>query len=229
MAGDNTLFGVRIGTGFTQVDDIYQPHTGHVVRLVYEQVTGDFTFGLLTASAVQYFTLYEDVLGRKTVLAAKVQGGTVAGGDAPPFEKFYGGGMGLYSIRGFDYRGISTRGLQVFDPPEPGDPPLPAPRKVDPIGSDYILVGNTEVIIPLIGENFSALTFADTGIIDTGSWRFSVGSRHPDPGSTDPPRDPDAVRIRYSSGPGGLGREQAVQFYDGRPILKSLNFKSEIS
>ena len=175
VAGDNALFGVRIGTGHTQVDDIYQPHTGHVVRLIYEQVTGDYTFGLVTASAVQYFTLYEDVLGRKTVLAAKVQGGTVAGGQAPPFEKFYGGGMGLYSIRGFDYRGISTRGLQVYNPPKPGDPPRPAPRYVDPIGSDYILVGNTEVIIPLIGENFSALTFADTGIIDTGSWRFSVG------------------------------------------------------
>ena len=119
VAGDNAVFGVRIGTGLTQVDDIYQPHTGHVVRLVYEQVTGDFTFGLLTATPFSYFTLYEDVLGRKTVLAAKVQGGTVAGGDAPPFEKFYGGGMGLYSIRGFDYRGISTRGLQVFDTPDP--------------------------------------------------------------------------------------------------------------
>jgi len=172
VAGQHAVYGAKIGTGLTEVDDIYQPHTGHVVRVVYEQVTGDYTFGILTASAVQYFTLYEDVLGRKTVLAAKAQGGTIAGGHAPAFEKFYGGGMGQYSIRGFDYRGISTRGLQVFVPAEPNV----VPRYKDPIGSDYIAVANTEIVVPLIGENFSALTFADTGIIDTGSWRFSVGA-----------------------------------------------------
>ena len=170
VAGHSTLFGVKIGTGLTEVDDIYQPHTGHVVRMAYEQVAGHSAFGLVTASAVQYFTLYEDVLDRKTVLAAKVQLGTVVG-TAPPFEKFYAGGMGQYSIRGFDYRGISTRGLQVFDNPDPNV----VPQKRDPIGSNYVALANTEIVIPLIGENLSALAFADTGIIDTGHWRLSTG------------------------------------------------------
>jgi len=171
VAGESALFGVKLGTGLTVVDDIYQPHTGYTFRVAYEQVMGDFSFGVITASAVKYWTLREDVLGRKTVLAAKVQGGTVLG-DAPPFEKFYAGGMGQYAIRGFSYRGMSTLGLQVFDPPDPNR----VPRYVAPIGSEYVVVGNMEVIVPLIGENLSALAFADTGIVDTGSWRFSVGA-----------------------------------------------------
>jgi outer membrane protein insertion porin family len=159
VAGHNALFGIKGGVGLTDLDDIYQPHRGHVVRVSYEQVGGDFAFGLLTGSAVQYFTLYEDLLERKTVLAVKAQAGHVVG-HAPPFERFYAGGMSLYSVRGFDYRGISTRG---------------APLYKDPVGSDYVIVGNTELVVPLIGENLSWLVFADTGTIDTGSWRFSAG------------------------------------------------------
>lgn len=175
VAGDSALFGLKLGLGLTRVDDLYRPHTGYIVRGAYEQITGDFTFGIVTATAVKYVTLREDPLGHKTVLAAKIQGGSIVG-DAPPFEKFYAGGMGQYAIRGFGYRGMSTLGLQVFDPPEPGDPPLPEPRYVDPIGSDFVVVANAEIVIPLIGEDFSAVTFADTGIIDTGGWRFSVGA-----------------------------------------------------
>ncbi len=67
------------------------------------------TFGILKGNYVWYRTLYEDLLERKTVLAAKLQAATVVG-DAPPFEKFYGGGTGTYGIRGFRYRGVSTRG-----------------------------------------------------------------------------------------------------------------------
>jgi outer membrane protein insertion porin family len=160
VAGHSMLYGLKLGTGLTVLDDIYQPHTGHVVRVAYEQVGGDFAFGLVTGSAVQYFTLYEDVLERKTVLALKTQAGHVVG-YAPPFERFYAGGMSLYSVRGFDYRGISTRG---------------APQFRDPVGSKYVVVGNTELLIPLVGDNLSLLTFADTGTIDDGQWRFSVGA-----------------------------------------------------
>ena len=73
VAGDNQLFGVRFGLGETAVDDRYTPAEGHVVNAEYEQVSGDFTFGILEGSYVHYFTLHEDVLGRKTVLAAKVR------------------------------------------------------------------------------------------------------------------------------------------------------------
>jgi outer membrane protein insertion porin family len=170
VKGANFLTGVRVGTGQTKVDDIYLPTEGHVFRVGYEQMMGDFTFGVLNSSYVRYFSLYEDILERHTVLATKVQGGTILG-SAPPFEKFYGGGQGTYAIRGFDYRGVSTRGLQTFD-----NPANPATREYkDPIGSDWILTGTSEVTFPLIGENFSALTFLDSAMIDTGGLRSSVG------------------------------------------------------
>jgi outer membrane protein insertion porin family len=167
VAGDHQLFGVRLGVGETNVDNRYTPAKGHVVSAGYEQVAGDFTFGILEGSFIKYFTLREDVLGRKTVLAGKILAGTVVG-DAPPFEKFYAGGSTQYGMRGFEYRGVSTRGLQV-------GPEVVNPVYRDPIGSDWIFLANAEVTIPMISENFAAVFFVDSGTIDSGSYRLSGG------------------------------------------------------
>jgi outer membrane protein assembly factor BamA len=165
VAGHNQLYGVRFGLGEIDLDDRYDPSRGHTLNTYYEQVTGDFTFGLLEATYVRYFTLYEDVLGRKIILATKVLGGTVAG-DAPPFEKYYAGGTGHYGLRGFEYRGVSTRGLQT----------VPNPEREDPIGSDWIFLAGTEVTMPLVGENFRGLFFLDSGTVETGRYRLSIGT-----------------------------------------------------
>ncbi len=167
VKGHTMLFGVQFGLGETAVDDRYTPSRGHVINADYEQVTGDYTFGILNGSFVRYFTLHEDVLGRKTVLAAKVQAGTIIGGGAPPFEKFYAGGTGQYALRGFEYRGVSTRGLQLN---------VDNPRYKDPIGSDWVFLANTEVTIPMISKNFALLMFVDSGTVDTGTYRLSIGT-----------------------------------------------------
>ncbi|NLH41072.1 MAG: BamA/TamA family outer membrane protein [Planctomycetes bacterium] len=164
--GNNQLYGVRFGVGFSGVDDIYDPGQGRNVNVSYEQVTGDDAFGVLEGGYTHYFTLHEDVLGRKTVLAGRVQAGTILG-EAPPFERFYGGGTSRYGIRGFEYRGVSTRGLQTN---------VPNPVRKDPIGSDWIFLAGAEVTIPLVGENFGLLLFTDSGTIDTGSYRLSIGT-----------------------------------------------------
>ncbi len=166
VAGHTQLYGVRLGLGEIDLDDRYDPSRGHTLNTYYEQVTGDFTFGLLEATYVQYFTLYEDVLGRKIILAAKVLGGTVAG-DAPPFEKYYAGGTGHYGMRGFEYRGISPRGLQTN---------VANPRREDPIGSDWIFLAGSEATFPLVGENFRGLFFLDSGTVETGRYRLSIGT-----------------------------------------------------
>jgi outer membrane protein insertion porin family len=166
VAGNNQLFGVKLGVGKIAVDDLYDPTSGWRVDASYEQVTGDFTFGLLEASYIHYVTIYEDVLGRKTVLSGRVRAGTTIG-DAPPFEKYYGGGTGRYGIRGFEYRGVSTRGFQTN---------VPNPRRDDPIGSDWIFLAGTELTVPLVGQNFNALFFVDSGTVDTGSYRLSIGA-----------------------------------------------------
>ncbi len=166
VKGGNQLYGVRLGLGETTVDDRYMPGRGHTVGAEYEQVTGDHTFGILEGRYVRYFTLYESLLGHKTVLAGKIRAATVVG-DAPPFEKFYGGGSGPYGLRGFRYRGVSTRGLQTN---------VESPRRKDPIGSDWIFLAGAEITVPIISENFAALFFADSGTIDTGSYRLSIGT-----------------------------------------------------
>ena len=166
--GDTQLLGLTLGIKRVAVDDPYDPTEGLNAKAFYEQVTGDDAFGVLEGSFVWYFPLHEDVLGRRTVLATKVLGGVMLG-DAPPFEKFYAGGTHAhpYGIRGFEYRGVSTRGLP---PPAYGTEPK------DPIGSDWIFLASAEITVPLIGENFGLLFFTDSGTVDTGSYRLSIGA-----------------------------------------------------
>ncbi|GAG48825.1 unnamed protein product, partial [marine sediment metagenome] len=108
VRGDETLFGVKFGIGRDLTDDRFNPSKGHNFNVGYEQLAGDYTFGILRGVYGRYETLHEDLAERKTILATKLLGATVLG-DAPPFEKFYAGGTGTYGLRGFDYRGVSTR------------------------------------------------------------------------------------------------------------------------
>ena len=107
--------------------------------------------------------MHEDLAEQRTIFSTRVYAATIIG-DAPPFEKFYAGGEN--SLRGFEYRGVSTRGLQTN---------VPNPEREDPIGSDWIFLANAEVTVPLVSEKFAALFFVDSGTIDTGDYRVSVG------------------------------------------------------
>ncbi len=164
VKGDNILFGIKFGIGRDMTDNEFRPTKGHTFNIDYEQVAGDHMFGIPGGTYVWYKTLYEDLLERKTVLATKLHAATALG-DTPPFEKFYAGGS--YSIRGFEYRGVSTRGLQTN---------VPNPGRKDPIGSDWIFLASSEVTVPLIGNNIAALFFIDSGAIDTGPYRAAVGA-----------------------------------------------------
>ncbi len=168
VEGGNFLAGVELGVGKDRTNDRFNPSKGDSFHVSYEQVGGDHMFGILSALYRRYYTLYEDLAERRTILATKLLGATTVA-EAPPFERFYAGGTGTYGIRGFEYRGVSTRGLQTHL-----DPNL-TPQRKDPIGSDWILLANAEVSVPLIGDNFSLFFFADGGAIDTGGFRASTG------------------------------------------------------
>ncbi len=165
VKGENDLFGARLYVRKDTTDSRFNPSSGYHFNAGYEQVGGDHTFGILSGTQRWYRTLYQDLADRKTILEVKLHGATVVG-DAPPFEKFYAGGTG--SLRGFDYRGVSTRGLQ-------SGPGVVNPERKDPIGSDWILLANAEVAVPLTEEVISALFFVDAGTIDSGGVRASVG------------------------------------------------------
>jgi len=155
--GSNMLYGTRFYIARDLTDSRFRPTKGTNFDAGYEQVFGDHTFGILSGTQRWYKTLYEDLAERKTVLETKLNAGTTVG-DAPFFEKFYGGGIG--SLRGFKYRGVSPR---------------KGPDK-DPVGSDWILTGSGEVAVPLGGETFAWLFFTDAGFIETGPMRSSVGT-----------------------------------------------------
>jgi outer membrane protein assembly complex protein YaeT len=169
VAGDNRIYGARVGAGRDLTDNKFNPSKGQNFDFSYEQVTGDYTFGILNGTYRKYYTLYEDLAERKTILAAKLLGATTVG-DAPPFEKFYGGGTGTYGIRGFQYRGVSTRGLET------NIAPWRRPKLKDPIGSNWILLANAEATVPLVGDSIALLFFVDSGKIDTGGIRVGAGT-----------------------------------------------------
>jgi len=166
--GSNDLFGLQFFVRKDTTDDRYLPTEGYNFTASYEQVGGDYTFGIASVTQRWYRTLYEDLAERKTVLETKFHAATVLG-DAPVFEKFYAGGTG--SLRGFDYRGVSPRGLQ-YNPTTP----IANPQRKDPIGSDWILLANAEVAVPLESESLAWLFFVDAGLIDSGGVRASVGT-----------------------------------------------------
>lgn len=157
VKGDNMLYGTRFYVRRDRTDSRYLPTEGYHFDAGYEQLFGDFTFGVLSGTQRWYYTLYEDLAENKTVLETKVHAGTVIG-TAPMFEKFYAGGIG--SIRGFRYRGVSPR-------KGPDD---------DPIGSDWLVMGSGEIAVPLGSQTFAWLFFADVGMIDSGPVRSSVGT-----------------------------------------------------
>jgi len=165
--GENVLYGVKLGIGRDLRNDRWSPTAGKWYNASYEQVTGDETFGILSGTYRRYKTLHTDLAGQKIVMATKLLAAAIVG-DAPPFEKFYAGGTGAYGIRGFSYRGISTRGLQT-------NVPAGTAERKDPIGSDWIFLANTEVTVPLTSQDFAALFFVDSGVIDTGGYRAAAG------------------------------------------------------
>jgi outer membrane protein assembly factor BamA len=67
-------------------------------------------------------------------------------------------------MRGFDYRGVSTRGRNTI-----------TGKTDDPIGSDWIFLANAEVTVPLVGESLAGLFFVDSGAIDSGGLRAAAG------------------------------------------------------
>jgi len=167
--GSNNLLGLRLSMGKENIDNRFNPHRGYRLSTSFEQVTGEHTFGILNGTYTRYRTVYEDLAERKTVLATKVHAATILGGDAPIFEKFYAGGMS--SLRGFEYRGISTRGAL-----ESNGIPITSVEDGDPIGSDWVFLANTELIVPMVGESLSWLLFVDSGTIDSGHYRASIGT-----------------------------------------------------
>jgi len=165
--GDNAIIGVSFGVSKNATNDRFLPTAGYIFNASVEPVSGDHSYATVSSRYVRYKTLYEDLAERKTVLSTRFQASAILG-DALASEKFYAGGSS--TIRGFDYRGVSTRGKQTTAAG------VETNIKKDPIGSDWLLLANAEVTVPLLDDTFSWLVFVDSGVIDTGGPRASLGT-----------------------------------------------------
>ena len=158
--GQHMLVGLKGTLVRDRTDSRWMPSRGSRFSVSYEQVVGDYTFGNVYTDYRYYHTLHVDALDRKHILATRLAGGHILG-DAPFFERYYGGGIG--SIRGFAYRGISPRGDNTDDA----------------IGGDMMLFVGTEYTFPIIGRELRGAVFLDTGTVEESfslsGYRVSMG------------------------------------------------------
>ena len=158
--GDTFLAGPKLTFTRDRTDSRWMPSTGDRFQVSYEQIVGDHSFGEILADYRCYRTVWVDALDRKHILAGRVTVGDIIG-EAPVFERFYGGGIG--SVRGFEYRGISPRSTGTDQQ----------------IGGDFLVLAGGEYTFPLVGDMLRGVLFLDTGTVedDVGisAYRASAG------------------------------------------------------
>lgn len=149
--GDHPMGSVTASVRRNTVNRGMVAHTGSNIGFSWESgglLFGDYQYQKLILTADQYFTLHQDLLDRRVVLALRGSAGYLFD-DAPFFERFYGGGIG--SVRGFSFRGISPR-----DGPQD-----------DPVGGDFLLLASAEVSFPLYAESLRGVVFVDAGTVES--------------------------------------------------------------
>jgi outer membrane protein assembly complex protein YaeT len=142
-------------------DNYFAPTTGSRAGVGVEQADalgGDYDFTKFFLDGKRFWTVTEDVLGRRSVFSLRGQT-ALATTNTPIFERFYAGGEG--SMRGFAFRGVG-------------------PTQLDqPIGGDFLLVGTSEYEFPLYGRNLRGVVFFDAGDVEKdisiGTVRASAG------------------------------------------------------
>ncbi len=172
----NNIFGVGVELTRTTVPfaERVSPYRGARTELAAEQIFGDFNFTKLRAEHSLYLPLTEDIDGRVSTLTFDIKANWIPqDNEAPIYERYYLGGR---SFRGFDFRGVSPRGIRA-DTLTLGN---------DPVGGTWSFFFGTEVQIPLVGVNprtrqpvLASVLFLDTGTVtdDPGfdDYRVSVG------------------------------------------------------
>ena len=167
--GHASVFGIGPSLRYDTTNRGPVLYKGVVAQAGYERVNvmggsavnGDITFNKFTAGFDTFYTLYEDLFDRKTVLAFRTDAGYIDNSESPIFERFYAGGMG--SIRGFKYRGISPRGG----------------LDSDPIGGNFMLTASTEVSYPIYTDMIRGVFFVDSGTVEPdaqlSNYRIAAG------------------------------------------------------
>src|SRR5439155_24867358 len=123
------------------------PTDGSVFEANYEQVFGDYSYGLATAEYTSFWTTWSRLDGSgKQVLAFRSQG-SWAGNDTPVYDRLYAGGF--RSLRGFEFRGVG---------PHVGE---------YNVGGDFAFLNIVEYQIPVVpSDALYVVGFVDSGTVN---------------------------------------------------------------
>ncbi len=153
------------------LDNRFRPTRGARSEMAIQQagvLGGDFNYTQFSASHSVFVPIYEDFLGRRTVLELRTNADYIPQGqsDVPVYERFYLGGR---SFRGFQFRTISPKGIQN-DTGLQGD---------DPVGGTWLFFAGAEITKPIFEELLSVAAFVDSGTVEEefgfDDYRVSAG------------------------------------------------------
>jgi translocation and assembly module TamA len=163
---DYSLAQLPLGLRYDSTADKLEPVSGMRAELVVtpsvslaarrQRVSGDSVFVIAQGSASAYLDLTRAPEGGRSVLALRVNIGSVTGAsafDLPPDQRFYGGGGG--TVRGFRYQSLG-----------------PAFASGKPEGGAALVAATVE-LRQRIGESFGAVAFVDAGQVGAGATPFT--------------------------------------------------------
>jgi outer membrane protein insertion porin family len=133
---------------------------------------GDYDYPQVGVSLTQFFTTYEDFLGRKQTLRLRLQSNYIFSEDAPVFERWYMGGR---TMRGFAFRTVSPKDQRAIG----ANPPATEydSGTFTPVGGNFLFFAGAQYEFPVIGEFLSFVTFVDSGTVNNDDWlnQYRVG------------------------------------------------------
>ena len=159
----------------TEVDNAARPGRGSQIEMQagYHGVFGgDYAYPQVGLSLTQFFTTYEDFLGRKQTLRLRLQSNYIFSEDAPVFERWYMGGR---TMRGFAFRTVSPKSNEVIgdDPPST----FQTSSTFTPVGGNFLFFAGSQYEVPVMGEFLSVVAFVDSGTVNNDDWlgQYRVG------------------------------------------------------
>lgn len=161
-AGWSFVLGLRGGLTRDTRDSFINPTRGSVFDASYEQVLGTYTFPIGKVDFTKFFSseyLQREDGSGKHVLAVR-SSLSVAGANAPVFERFYAGGFS--SFRGFSFRGVGPTENELKT------------------GGTFAFLNTIEYQIPVLqNDKLYFVTFLDHGTVESDvsirDYRASVG------------------------------------------------------
>ncbi|MGL6096183.1 MAG: outer membrane protein assembly factor BamA, partial [Fimbriiglobus sp.] len=158
--GYSTVLGLRGGLNRDTRDSYLLPTSGSVLDFGVEQVLGSYSFPIGTFEGSIYQTVAQRNDGSGKQIVAMRSQLSVAGDEAPVFERFYAGGF--RSLRGFTFRGVGPFENQLN------------------VGGTFSFLNTVEYQVPLMANDKVYLVgFVDHGTVESGvkitDYRVSVG------------------------------------------------------